>query len=285
MRTFFLTAFLLVGLIQNAASQHASGPVAIKSVVNGVPITMHATSRLTVKSAGDHVVVNAIILADLIDLQRNFSRVVDTLAPPANPCANRRSNNESPIAIVKSGSLWPRDDHLVVFMRGHIDTWSCVPKGKKTAVRWKEKKIAFVEIKVPEIVTWNNVARKKVASQRFHGSLDISFSEKDGAAIALKADRLRMTLGGDERLVTDDNLNSATSKMAQEIDRTLRNVIEVGKLKQALPAELRELPITVVSTRFRKFGGHAIAEIGLEARTRESSKTQQLQQLIAQLSN
>ena len=61
--------------------------------VNGVPIAVSATSWITVNSAGNETVVDTRIFADLIDLQKKFSHVVDTFAPPADDCANRGADN------------------------------------------------------------------------------------------------------------------------------------------------------------------------------------------------
>jgi hypothetical protein len=47
----------------------------------------------------------------------------------------------------------------------------------------------------------------------------------------------------------------------------LQSAIDPAKLKEALPKEYQKLNMTVVSTRFRNYGGHAIAEINLAAAT------------------
>jgi hypothetical protein len=45
----------------------------------------------------------------------------------------------------------------------------------------------------------------------------------------------------------------------------LQRAIDPVKLKTALPKELQKLNMSVQSARFRDYGGHAIAEINLEA--------------------
>jgi len=276
---------LLVGLASHAASQQVAGPTAIESVVNGVPITVHATSRLTVKSVGDHVVVSARILADLVDLQRKFASVVDSFAPPADRCANRRRNNKSPTAVLRSGSLWPRGDHLVVSMRGHIDVWSCIPGPEKSAIRWRKKKVAFFDVKLPKVVTWRNMIKKKVGSQPFRGTLEIALREDHTETISLNGGGANMIPEGPERVATEEDLQDAARDIGHRVSGVLLHAIEPTKLKQALPVELRELNMTVVSTRFRSFGGHAIAEVRLDARVPESFGTQRLQQLTERLAN
>ena len=125
MRKFVLGVLFLGGFISNATAQLAYGPVAIKSDVNGIPITVSATSWVTVNAVGDNLSVDAKILADLVDLQKNFASVVGTFEPRENQCVNRPGITKTPVVIFKSGSLWPRGDQIVISMRGDIDVWSC----------------------------------------------------------------------------------------------------------------------------------------------------------------
>ena len=57
------------------------------------------------------------------------------------------------------------------------------------------------------------------------------------------------------------NLNNAKLDINQKVYATLQSAINFVKLKAMLPKELQKS--TVVSTRFRSQGGHAIAEINL----------------------
>jgi hypothetical protein len=285
MRAVLLPALLLAGLVSNAAAQQVFGPVAIKNNVNGVPISVSATSSHTVRTDGNMIVVNARILADLIDLQRKFSSVVSAFAPPADRCAKRPGNNQNPIAVLESGSLWPRDDQLIMSLRGYIDVWSCISGPKKSALRWKKKKIAFLKMKVPVIKTWRKVTKKRDGVQSFHGSLHVYLVENHNAAVAVKPAKPDIKLEGDESVVTDENLRVAEAKIRQKAYDALQLAIDPAKLKQALPEQLQKLNMTVVSTRFRDLGGHAIAEINLGAQVAEDPITQLLQETVARSSN
>jgi hypothetical protein len=151
MRAFVLGVLFLGGLISNAAAQLVYGPVAIKTDVNGVPITVSATSSVTINAVGDKLTVDARILADLVDLQKNFARIVGTFEPPANQCSSRPGTKKSPVVAFKNGSLWPRGDQIVISMRGHIDVWSCSAGRQKSALRWRKRKIAFIRMRIPQI--------------------------------------------------------------------------------------------------------------------------------------
>jgi hypothetical protein len=282
MRALVLGALLFVSLITNAIAQLAVGPVEIKNNVNGVPITISATSWISVNSVGNEILVDARIFADLIDLQRKFSSVVGTFKLPADSCAKRGLDNQSAVVSFKSGSLWPLDDRLVMSMRGHIDIWSCVAGPSKSEIRWQKKKFAFVELKIPQLHTWSDAMKKnKDGTQPFHGSVRIHLVEKDSSTVALKIANSNIILDGQEVSLTDANLKLAKVDINQRANSALQTAIYLPKLKEALPSELQNLSFTIVSARFRDHGGHAIVEINLAVRVPGDSIPRLLQQVAA----
>jgi hypothetical protein len=266
MRTFFLGAFLLVGLVSQATAQQTVGPIAIKTNVNGVPITVSATSWISVNSVDNELIVSTRIFADLIDLQRKFSNVVDTFKLPADTCANRGVDNQSPVVSLKSGSLWPRGDQLILSTHGHFDIWSCVTGPPRSGIKWQKKKIAFIKMKVPVFHTWTKVKKKKDGTQPFYASLPIQLVKTDNATVAISMAEPNVKLEEQEVFVTNANLKIAKVNISQKAYNALQSAIDLAKLKENLPEELQKLNMTVVSARFRNVGGHAIAEINLAAR-------------------
>lgn len=282
MRAFVLSALLLVGLVTNATAQLAVGPVEIKNNVNGVPVTINATSWISVNSAGGENFVDARIFADLIDLQRKFTSVIDTFKLPTDNCAKRGLDNQSAVVSFRDGSLWPLDDRLELSVRGHIDIWSCVAGSSKSEIRWQKKKFAFVELKVPRLHTSVNVMKKsRDGSQPFHGSVPINLIEKDSSTVALRVANPNIMLDGQGVPVTDSNLRLVKADIYQKAGNALRAAIYLPKLKEALPSELQNLNMTIVSARFRDHGGHAIAEVNLAAKVPGESIPQLLQQVAA----
>src|SRR6186997_539460 len=148
MRALLLGTLLAIGLIPGATAQLAVGPVPIMSSINDIPITVSVTSWITVNSVGDETTVDARIFADLIDLQKKFSDIVGSFKRSADGC-NRSADGQNPVVSFKSGSLWPRNDELIIFVRGDIDVWSCTVGPQQSAIRWEPKKIAFLTLKLP----------------------------------------------------------------------------------------------------------------------------------------
>ena len=282
MRALLLGTLLAIGLIPGAAAQLAVGPVPITSSINGIPITVSVTSWITVNSVGDETTVDARIFADLIDLQKKFSDVVDSFKRSARNC-NRSADGQNPVVSFKSGSLWPRNDQLIMFVRGDIDIWSCSVGPPQSAIRWEKTKVSFLTLKLPVRRTWRNVKRNMDGTQPFHGTLLVSLAEKDGANVALRNTEPNLRLDGEPTFATNANLSLAKTDMNDKVSKTLRSAIDLTKLKDVLPKELQKLNMTINSARFRDRGGHAIAEINLVGKASSTTTTSLLQQIDAGL--
>jgi hypothetical protein len=281
MRAILLSALLLASLVSRATAQIVVGPVAIQNEVNGIPITVNATSWITVNSDGNELSVDARIFADFIDLQKKFATILGTFKLPADSCANRGADNQSPVVALKSGTLWPRDDQLVMSIRGQIDVWSCVTGPLRSEIRWKKKKIAFVKLSIPQLYTWTNLIKNKDGTHLFHGSLPIYLAEKDATTVAVKVAGPNIIMDRQEASVTGASLKLAKLDINQKASAALQSAIDPAKLKEALPSELQKLNMAVVSARFRDQGGHAVAEVNLAARVSGESIPELLQQVAA----
>ena len=282
MRALLLGTLLVIGLIPRATAQLAVGPVPITSSINGIPITVSVTSWITVSSAGDETTVDARIFADLIDLQKKFSDVVNSFKRSARNC-NRGADGQNPVVSFRSGSLWPRNDELIMFVRGDIDIWSCSVGPQKSAVRWEKTKVSFLTLKLPVRRTWRNVKRNMDGTQPFHGTLLVSLVEKDGANVALRNTEPNLRLDGEPTFATNANLSLAKADMNEKVSKTLRSAIDLTKLKDVLPKELQKFNMTITSARFRDRGGHAIAEINLTGKASSVTTTLLLQHIGAGL--
>jgi hypothetical protein len=282
MRALLLGTLLVIGLIPRATAQLAVGPVPITSSINGIPITVSVTSWITVSSVGDETTVEARIFADLIDLQKKFSDVVDSFKRSARNC-NRGSDGQNPVVSFRGGSLWPRNDELIMFVRGDIDIWSCSVGRAQSAIRWEKTKVSFLTLKLPVRRTWRNVKRNMDGTQPFHGTLLVSLAEKDGANIALRNTEPNLRLDGEATFATNANLSLAKADMNEKVSKTLRSAIDWTKLKDVLPKELQKFNMTISSARFRDRGGHAIAEINLTGKASSVTTTSLLQQIGAGL--
>jgi hypothetical protein len=268
MRALF-AGLLLAGLASQATAQLAVGPVAIKNNVNGVPVTVSATSYTTVKPVDNDIVVTARIFADLIDLQKKFSSIVGTLKLAADNCATRGADAPNPIVSLKSSSIWPRSDQLVMFLRGRVDMWSCVAGAQKSETRWQQKKIAFIKYKVAVRHTWTEMKKSKSDTQPFDATLPAILMKTDDGKVALEFAKSYLKLDG----YPDTILKRANADINKNVLGALQSAIDPAKLKAALPTELQKLNMTVLSARFRDYGGHAIAEINLAATISGGSTT------------
>jgi len=263
MKALHLGALLAVCVVSSATAQTAVGPVAITNTVNGVPVTVNATSWITVNSSGSELTVQARIFADLIDLQRKFASILDAFKPSANNCANKAADTQNAVISFRNGSIVPVDDQLMMSVRGDVGVVSCVAGPQKIATVLKNKKLLFLKWKVPVTHVVRTVKERNDGAQAFRGSMPIQLVKKDGASVALKVVEPNIKLEGQEALMTNANL--AKTHINQTVYAALQSAIDPAKLKAALPKDLQKMNMTVVSARFRSYGGHAIAEINLAA--------------------
>jgi hypothetical protein len=264
MKVLFGAALLSAVLVSEAPAQLAVGPITITNHVNGVPITVSATSWITISSADSERTVDARIFVDLVDLQRKFPAVINRSGVSAADCAKRDADSRSPAVSLTSGSLLPVNDQLIMSVRGQVDLWSCRARPAKSSVVWKKQKIGFLNIKLPERHTVKAAMKKtKDGTQPFRGNLPIQLVQKNSASIALKISDPEIKLEGQDAAVSHSNLDHAKLDINQKVYAAVERAINFGKLKAMLPKELQKS--TVVSTRFRSHGGHAIAEINLAA--------------------
>lgn len=264
MRVFGWAAFFAVVLGSQALAQLPIGSLAITNHVNGVAITVSATSWINANPIESERSPDARIFIDLIDLQRKFPAVIDRSGITAADCAKRDSDSLSPAVSLKSGSLLAVDDQLIISLRGQVDLWSCKPRPAKSSIIWKKQKIGFLNIKLPtRQIVKAGMTKTKDGTQSFRGNLPIQLVQKDRTGIALKLSDPEIRLEGEDVLVTRASLDHAKTDINQKMYAALQRAINFVKLRTMLPKELQKS--TVVSARFRSQGGHAIAEINLAA--------------------
>ena len=209
--------------------------------------------------------MDARVFVDLIDLQRKFPNVVYKFELPADNCRYRGTGNQSPVVSLKNGSLWPVDDQLIMTVRGQVDVWSCTLRAGKSTIQWKSRKIGFLNIKLPIIHSVVSMCKKKIGSQHFQASLPIQLMKRDNATMALKSTEPEVILEGQNVVVTNANLTIAKTDINRKALNTLDAALNSPKIKAVLQKEFLQSKINIVSTRFRNFGGHALAEINFEA--------------------
>ena len=270
MKALDLGALLAVCVVSSATAQTSVGPVAITNTVNGVPVTVNATSWITVNSSGNELTVQARIFADLIDIQRKFASILDAFKLPVNNCTNRAADTQNPVVSFRNGSIVPVDDQLVMSVRGDVGVVSCVAGPQKTATVLKTKKLLFLKWKSPVTHVVRTVKERNDGAQAFRGSMPMQLVKKDGVGkdgggVALKAVEPNIKLEGQDALMTTANVTLAKNHINQKVYAALQSAIDPAKLKAALPKDLQKMNMTVVSARFRSYGGHAIAEINLAA--------------------
>ena len=244
--------------------QLAVGPITMTNHVNGVPITVSATSWITVVSVGGERAVDARIFVDLVDLQRKFPAVIDRLGGSAPDCAKRDADSRSSAVFLISGSLLPIDDQLIMSVRGQVDLWSCRARPAKSSIVWKKQKIGFLNIKLPQRHTVKATMKKtKDGTQPFRGNLPIQLVQKDSANIALKISDPEIKLEGQDAAVSHANLNNAKLDINQKVLCQCSKCDQFRKAQSNASERASKIDRRFESLFRKSKGGHAIAEINL----------------------
>src|SRR5262249_25528622 len=87
MRALLLGPLLVIGLLSKATAQLAARPIPVASSVNGIPVTLSATYRITANPIGNDVAVDARIFADLIDVQKKLPDIMDSFKRGSGTCS------------------------------------------------------------------------------------------------------------------------------------------------------------------------------------------------------
>ena len=152
-----------------------------------------------------------------------------------------------------------------------VDIWSCVAGPRKSEIRWRTKKFVFIKYRVQVRHTWTNLKKNKADTQPFDTSLPIYLVKKDDGAVALEFAKTYLKIEGQH---PDAILKPANAGINKNAHNAIQSVIDLAKLKAVLPGEIQKLNMSIVSARFRDYGGHAIAEINLAANIAEGSTIQ-----------
>jgi hypothetical protein len=90
--------------------------------------------------------------------------------------------------------------------------------------------------------------------------------KKNDGAVALEFAKPYLKIEGQ---YPDAILKPANAGINKNAHNAIQSVIDLVKLKSVLPGEIQKLNMSIVSARFRDYGGHAIAEINLAANIAE----------------
>src|SRR5262245_65046478 len=138
---------------------------------------------------------------------------------------------------LKSSSLWPRSDQLVMFLRGHVDMWSCVAGRPKTETRWQQKKIAFIKYKVAVQRTVTEVKKSKNGTQPFDATLPAILMKTNDGKVALEFAKTYLKVEG----YSDTVLKRTNEDINKNALNALQSAIDPVKLKAALRSEERRV--------------------------------------------
>lgn len=288
------TAIALAGLavagVGLAGATHASGskevqigPVNYQQDVNGVPVSVAATTFVKVETSDNAIELRARVVGDFVDLQRKIGPIVDTFDLPRENCRSYSPNN--PVVSLPTKALTFRDGTALFSVGGSVTMWEClenpIPNSK---VEWELRDIGLgIKTKVPVVVTWPGSPIKTIlVTQPFEAALPVSLVKRDDYSVALEVGRPDIELKGQYAFITKGILKIAGVDVNQKAHDALLKAIDPAKLRMAMPQDLLKYNPAIVSARFIDVGGHLSAEIALTAKVPASAMTDLVEHLLKQ---
>jgi hypothetical protein len=251
---------------EGASAQLAIGPIPYQQNVNGVTVTVTATSIVTVQTNPGSLLVTAKINGDLFDLQQKIGAIVDTFKLPTDNCAQNGVGKINPVVTISSKSLAAQGSQAIFAVGGHVDAWTCVAAKPNIEVKWEMRKIGPIKTKVPvKVQTWAGYIKNKDATQPFDATIPVSLNKQSSSTVALQLGQPNIKLGGQYASLTRGILSIAGVNINQKAADALQSAIDPNKLKATIPTELQKLNMAIQSAQFINDGGHLVAELVLTA--------------------
>ncbi|MBY0561974.1 hypothetical protein [Hyphomicrobium sp.] len=272
MRVRFIAfaAALYLAVVPNANAQSndevAIGPVEYTQDVNGVPVTISATSFVKLVTTDSKLSLHVRVLGDLIDLQKKIGAIVDTFNLPSNNCGSYSPNN--PVVSIPRKELKPTADGAVFSIGGSVTMWQCVQNPvPNSKLDWEIRNVGFgIKTKVPVVRTWpGNPIKTILVTQPFDADLPVYLVKNNEHAVGVQFSKPDIELKGNLAFITKGVLKIAGININDKAYDALQKAIDPQKLSLAIPEEVMKYNPIIESARLFDSGGHLTAEISMSA--------------------
>lgn len=213
-------------------------PVAVNVAIEGIPVTLQAYGFLRLVDDADRIALDARVVADLGDLQRQIGPIVGRLRLPNNNCANRGIDQLNYVVRLERQYLGLRNQQARLELGGKLAVWSCF-----------------------------SLFGQRVLNRNFEDRFDASVHTQlvpQGSALRLEVGTPQVSLRGDVgdfllRLLGGDSLG-------RELRSFLNQALGQKNLLAGLPQGLLDLEPRIGAARFIMLGDRLGAEATLHLR-------------------
>ena len=159
------------------------GPILYTQDVNGVPVTITASSFVDISTGSNQINIKARVVGDLYDLQQKIGAIVDTFNLPRDNCRSFSASN--PVVSIPRKELLFKEGSAFFSVGGTVTVLDCrenpVPNSK---VEWVMGNVFGVKTKVPKVVTWGgDPIKNKVLTQPFDADLPVTLVKNNDYAV------------------------------------------------------------------------------------------------------
>lgn len=285
---YLIVAFFIAVLRASSSALAAEpgevviGPISYVQDVNGVPVTIIATTYVKVITEDNQILVKARVVGNLSDLQQKIGTIVDTFDLPRDNCKSYSPKN--PVVSIPRKELFFRDGAAVFSLGANVTVWACVENpvpNSKLETGWC--KVGPIKTKCPKVVTWpGSPIKTHAGAQNLDADIPVFLVRNNDHAVGIQFSKPDINLGDCSwfACVAKGIVNLGGIDVNQKAYDALQKAIDPEKLRLAIPEELSSFNPVVEAARFVSDTGNLAAEISVSAMVPAASMTELIKQLL-----
>jgi hypothetical protein len=256
------------------------GTSTVEQAVQGVPVTAHVYTFLSLKPSGSQVVAHARAVVDLGDLQNKIGALIDKIPLPTDNCSHFGVDNV--VARIWGKQVTVSGNVATLKLNGDAEIWTCIKNPIPCSrIEWDEKNVFGAIIRIPRTVFFdcNPPMKTRNLSQPFEAMLPFTVAVVDSQTYAVRLGDPSVDLGGALGGVTEGILRIAGVEINTKAKEALDRAVNLETLKQSLPQFLLKYHPTLTRAELLSNSGALALSLELES----TLNSRELGELIGEL--
>lgn len=231
------------------------GTVSMTSDIAGTPVNFPVDLLLSLTSSTAGVSLEVVAEIGMSELQAKFDTIAKTF-----PMPNDTSGYGTKIvAKVASAGLRSGGDAAILEANIDAEVWQ-IEKGLPgggTTVRWEQRCINLpfgqrvcTDVPVTVEVKPGPDIKAKLIGEGLSCSVPLSLTTPDGVSIEVRPGNASVTPRGDVGRFLNDIAGIFNQSLSDQAQRELKDVVNDGSLRQALPPDIRAYNPKIVAVQF-----------------------------------
>ncbi|HXI05270.1 MAG: hypothetical protein ACRCU5_03315 [Rhizobiaceae bacterium] len=246
----------------------AVGPIVLTQDVQGIAVNTSVSLSFAVETKADGLHLSATLDANLVDLQRKFPQIIETIPLPRDNCKSYTLVN--PVVGLGNRQLKAEGDQAIIALSGDIDGWTClqnpVPETywDSTGCRGDLPFGGHYTFGCPKTRPGSPIKNKSF-TQPFDATIPVSLQRVGDASLGLVLGQPNIKLGGQFVTITNGLLSVAGVNINDQAKKALDRAIDPNKLTISIPRDYADLNPAITGASFRSDQGQLMIRIDMTA--------------------